>query len=52
MDLKTQLLINKNRDKLTQMIEENQPYEKILKQSQLLDKYIVIAIKDINKIES
>lgn len=52
MNPKINFLICKNRDILTKMIEDNQPYEKILEQSQLLDQYILLAIKDINKIES
>lgn len=48
MDSETQLLIHQHRDILTQMIEDNKPYEEILKQSQLLDNYILIAIKDMN----
>lgn len=52
MNQQIKLLINKNRDKLTTMIEEKQPYEKILEQSQLLDQYILLALNDINKLES
>ena len=32
------------------LIESDAPYEKILKQSQKLDKYIIIYMKDLNKI--
>lgn len=44
-------LILKNSAKLNKLIENNAPYEKILKQSQKLDKYIIIQMKHINKIE-
>ena len=44
MDSKTVLLILKNKAKLSKMIEENQPYEKIVKQSQRLDKYIIKGV--------
>ena len=44
-------LILKNSAKLEKLIESNAPYEKILKQSQKLDKYIIIYMKDINNIE-
>ena len=40
----------KNTAKLEKLIETNAPYEKIVKQSQKLDKYIMIQMKDINKI--
>ena len=52
MNKKIKLLIEKNRNKLEKMIERKQPYEKILKQSQLLDKYILLTLNDINKLES
>lgn len=52
MNKKIQLLINKNRDKLTKMIEKNEPYEKIVKQSQLLDQYILLAFNSMNNLES
>lgn len=39
----------KNATKLEKLIENNAPYEKILKQSQKLDKYIIIQMKNINK---
>lgn len=45
MDPKIILLIFKNKSKLERLIENNAPYEKILKQSQLLDKYLTIQIK-------
>lgn len=52
MDLKLHLLIEKNRDILTKMIEDNKPYEEIVKQSQLLDKYVFLGFKAINQLES
>lgn len=52
MKLKLHFLIEKNRDKLTKMIERKEPYEKILKQSQLLDKYILLGFKAMNQLES
>lgn len=51
MEYRIKLLINKNRNKLMKMIEDKKPYEEIVKQSQILDKYIVIATLDINKIK-
>lgn len=50
MDSKTTYLIIKNTEKLERLIETNAPYEKIVKQSQKLDKYIMIQMKNINKI--
>lgn len=50
MDSKINFLISKNSTKLNKLIEKNAPYEKILKQSQKLDKYIMIAMKKINKL--
>lgn len=50
MNSKTVYLIMKNTAKLEKLIETNAPYEKIVKQSQKLDKYIMIQMKDINKI--
>ena len=44
-------LILKNSAKLEKLIESNAPYEKTLKQSQKLDRYIIIYMKDINNIE-
>lgn len=44
MDPKIILLIFKNKSKLERLIENNAPYEKILRQSQRLDKYIMIQI--------
>lgn len=43
-------LILRNSARLEKLIESNAPYEKILKQSQKLDKYIIIYMKDLNKI--
>ena len=43
-------LILKNSAKLNKLIENNAPYEKILKVSTKLDKYIIIYMKDINNI--
>lgn len=40
MNSKLYDLILKNRNKLNKMIEKKAPYEKILKQSLILDKYI------------
>lgn len=50
MDSKIDYLILKNSAKLDKLIKANEPYEKILKQSQILDKYIIIKMKYINKI--
>lgn len=52
MDSKLQFLIETNRDKLTEMIENKEPYEKIVKQSQLLDKYVLLGFRAINQLES
>ena len=41
--------IQKNKNILTKMVEQNAPYEKILKQSKLLDKYIFEQMIKINK---
>ena len=49
MDFKILLLIIKNRAKLEKLIEQNASYDKILKQSKLLDKYIMKQMKFINK---
>ena len=49
MDSRINLLISKNSAQLDELIRQNAPYEKILKQSKKLDKFIVIAMKDINK---
>ena len=42
-------LISKNSEKLNKMLEQNMPYDKLLKQSQILDEYINEYYK--NKIE-
>ena len=52
MNLKIHFLIEKNRAKLTKMIERKESYEKIVKQSQLLDKYILLGFKAMNQLES
>ena len=39
----------KNTAKLENLIETNAPYEKILRQSKKLDKYIMIQMKNINR---
>ena len=41
------LAIKRHREKLEQMILNNEDYEKIVKQSQKLDEYINIAMKQI-----
>ena len=41
-------LILRNSAKLKKLIESDAPYEKILRQSRRLDKYIVVAMKSIN----
>lgn len=48
MDCRINLLVIKNRAKLEKLIENNASYKKILKQSQLLDKYIIKQMKEIN----
>ena len=50
MDSKIPLLILKNRAKLLKLINENAPYDKIIKQSKTLDKYLMIKMKQMNKI--
>lgn len=51
MSYKLSFQILKNTAKLEKMIEQNAPYSKILKQSQLLDKYIAKQMIKINKIK-
>lgn len=51
MDYKLSFLILKNTAKLEKLILHNAPYSKILKQSQLLDKYINEQMIRINKIK-
>ena len=50
MNSRIAYLILKNSAKLKNLIESEAPYEKILKQSQKLDKYIIIKMKSINKL--
>lgn len=45
MNYKIDILIEENREKLTELIENNAPYEIILKQSELLDDFIMEKIK-------
>lgn len=49
MNYKTELLIIKNRAKLEQMIREDYEYKKIVKQSQRLDKYLNIKMRELVK---
>lgn len=51
MDSRLNLLISKNSARLDELIRQNAPYEKILKQSKKLDKFIVMAMKDINNLK-
>ena len=48
MDSRLNLLVIKNKARLEKFIRENEPYEKILKQSKRLDKLIVEQMKEIN----
>ena len=50
MDSRINLLILKNSARLNNLIEKGAPYEKLVKQSQKLDKYIMIVMKKINKL--
>lgn len=50
MDSKVCLLVLKNTAKLEKLISENASYDKILKQNQKLDKYILLEMQYINKI--
>lgn len=43
------LLIAKNKAKLEKLIKSNAPYEEILKQSQKLDKYLIIQIQAMSE---
>lgn len=52
MDSKIVYLILKNTAKLEKLIEDGAPYDKILKQSKKLDKYIIIQMKSLNKIDA
>ena len=49
MDTKIFYLIMKNTAKLEKLVETNAPYEKILRQSKKLDKYIMIQMKYLNR---
>ena len=49
MESKMFYLILKNSAKLEKLINTNAPYEKILKQSQKLDKYIIKQIELLRK---
>ena len=51
MDYKLSFLILKNTVKLEKLIKQDAPYSKILKQSQLFDKYIAKQMIKINKIK-
>ena len=50
MDSKIIYLILKHTAKLEKLIESNAPYEKIIRESQKLDKYIMIKMNVINNI--
>jgi len=52
MDSKYSLLILRNKAKLYKLISENAPYEKILHQSRILDKYLIKQLYAINRIEN
>lgn len=52
MDTKIPLKKLKAKAKLENLILQNAPKEKILKQSQLLDKYIQMQFKQMNKYKS
>lgn len=49
MFLSNELLIRINKDKLNELIMNNAPHAKILKQSQKLDKYIYRQMLIINQ---
>ena len=49
MNYKIELLIIKNRAKLEQMIREESDYNKIVKQSQRLDKYLNMKMRELVK---
>lgn len=49
MDCNIVLLIAKNKAKLEKLIKNNAPYEKVLKQSQRLDEYLIIQIKAMSE---
>lgn len=50
IDYKIPYLILKNEAKLEKLIASNAPYDKIVRQSQTLDKYVMIQMKYMNKI--
>ena len=49
MNYKLELLIIKNRAKLETMIKNESDYNKIVKQSQRLDKYLNIKMRELVK---
>lgn len=49
MNYKLELLIIRNRAKLEQMIREESDYKKIVKQSQRLDKYLNLKMRELVK---
>lgn len=49
MNYKIELLIIKNRAKLEQMIREESDYNKIVKQSQRLDRYLNLKMRELVK---
>ena len=51
MESKIILLILKNKAKLSKMIKDNAPYEKIEKKKQKLDKYIIKQINAMNNVK-
>lgn len=52
MDYIISLLIFRNKAKLEKLIEQDAPYDKILRQSEILDKYIFKQMIRINQIKS
>lgn len=49
MNYKIELLIIKNRAKLEQMIREDYEHKKIVKQSQRLDRYLNMKMRELVK---
>lgn len=49
MNIILKVMLSYNRNKLHRLIEKNVSYNKILQQSQKLDKLILKAMKKINK---
>lgn len=49
MNYKLELLIIRNRAKLEQMIKNESDYNKIVKQSQRLDKYLNLKMRELVK---